>query len=100
MARKCTCTHIDPNQALCCRAAAAGMLGRAFRLPTSRGERCFVCEGIVKHNGQRGFRAHFAKSDQCGLAHGGCQALQGGGGISGGTLLPPPQAPPALRFGP
>lgn len=89
MARKCTCTHIDPNQATCCRAAAAGRLGQPFVLQTPRGTRCAQCDQIQKRNGQPGFRFRFAKSQNCGLGAGGCRALTGGAqmGAPQGFLL-------------
>lgn len=60
MAKKCTCTRIDPNQSTCCRVAAAGGLGQSFQLQTSKGVRCGVCTTINRSKGRGlGFQFRF-----------------------------------------
>jgi hypothetical protein len=99
MAKKCTCHSIDPNQSVCCRAAAAGYANRPFPLPTSRGTRCFQCDIITRTNGKRGFRAHFVSGAQCGIGAGGCEAL-GNAAMGAGqrTLQGPTAGSLALPF--
>ena len=76
MARKCTCTHIDPNQSTCCRAAAAGRLGQTFQLQTRTGVRCARCDVITKRSGAPGFRFRFVH-DPANCPSATCAALAG-----------------------